>query len=68
MLGYEAVITRDYPVIFSTLYFFSEIMDKNELNIYNDDTHSKEQFDSNTNTALHYIRVLSKASLKTSIY
>jgi microcin C transport system permease protein len=23
LLGYEAVITRDYPVIFSTLYFFS---------------------------------------------
>ena len=23
LLGYEAIITRDYPVIFSTLYFFS---------------------------------------------
>ena len=23
MLGYEAALTRDYPVIFATLYFFS---------------------------------------------
>jgi microcin C transport system permease protein len=23
LLGYEAALTRDYPVIFATLYFFS---------------------------------------------
>ena len=23
LLGYESVITRDYPVVFATLYFFS---------------------------------------------